>query len=90
MRVTTTAKLEFLSRPPALTATVQLPDGALKKLALQNPKWTGPSDLQALHGKTYKLQGEVTLGENKDPLAAPGTEGVFVIQRMKRAAFAPR
>jgi hypothetical protein len=88
MRVTTTAKLELQAK--SLTAVIQLPDGVLKKLQLQNPKWTGPSDLEALHGKTYKLQGEVTLGTDKDPLAAHGTEGVFVIQRMKRASFAPR
>ena len=87
MLVTTTAKLTYLSNPPLLTATVTLPSGKTAKVELRNPKWAKPADLEALDGKTYKLQGEVDLGKSLD---GRGNEGVFNIQRMKRASFSPR
>ena len=88
MLVTTTAKLNYVTDPPQLTATVTLPSGKTAKVGLRNPKWEKSFELETLDGKTYKLQGEVTL--NPKSSDSPGTEGVFTILRMKRAAFTPR
>lgn len=109
MLVTTTAKLEYVGT--MLNATVTLPNGKTAKVELRNPKWEKPDQLEALNGKTYKLQGHVKLNaelqrfddlkdreQSRDSLfkntshylGTEGTQGLFIIDRMKRAAFTPR